>query len=284
MRALLTIFLIIAITPIAVFAQGSIFGTVNLSSGEAPSEGELRFFGYIDGTDNEVRLLNCDGAGYDGNNWWDDFQNYLDEAPGLPYRYLYFSPAVSEFAELANTIPSNSFQQEDISMTAGSYPLRPSLSATAESGSVRLNWSGCADCSYHVYRRPNGVAGSFFRIDDPTGNLSVPGLAETTYLDTDVSTVDQYEYLVMARQSDGTFSPPSDLATVSAGLCGDLDLSGQVVITDAVYMINFIFAEGPAPLDPYDGDVDCSGSLNITDAVYIVNYIFAFGPPPCDGC
>lgn len=61
---------------------------------------------------------------------------------------------------------------------------------------------------------------------------------------------------------------------------GDADNSGQVNITDAVYLINYIFAGGPAPSPMSLGDADGTGQLNITDAVYLINYIFAGGPAP----
>ena len=66
--------------------------------------------------------------------------------------------------------------------------------------------------------------------------------------------------------------------------CGDFDGSGDINITDVVYLINYIFAYGPAPLDASVGDVNCDGSLNITDAVYMINYIFILGPAPCAAC
>lgn len=66
-------------------------------------------------------------------------------------------------------------------------------------------------------------------------------------------------------------------------LCGDADNNGQVSITDAVYIINYIFGGGPAP-GSNTGDVDCSQSISISDAVYIVNYIFGGGTEPCAGC
>ncbi len=66
--------------------------------------------------------------------------------------------------------------------------------------------------------------------------------------------------------------------------CGDFDGSGMANIGDIVILINFIFAEGPAPLDSGGGDVNCDGRPTISDAVYMVNYVFAFGPAPCAGC
>lgn len=66
--------------------------------------------------------------------------------------------------------------------------------------------------------------------------------------------------------------------------CGDVDASEQVDVTDVVYLINYIFASGPAPQDEANGDVDCSNQTDITDSVYMINYIFAGGPPPCAAC
>ncbi len=66
--------------------------------------------------------------------------------------------------------------------------------------------------------------------------------------------------------------------------CGDFDASGQNDIADVVYLVNYIFAGGPAPHDDRIGDVDCSQQTNIADAVYLVNYIFVGGPGPCAAC
>ncbi len=69
-----------------------------------------------------------------------------------------------------------------------------------------------------------------------------------------------------------------------AYLCGDADGSGTITISDAVYLINYIFAGGPAPNPLLSGDADCSGSITISDAVYMINYIFGGGPAPCSSC
>ncbi len=66
--------------------------------------------------------------------------------------------------------------------------------------------------------------------------------------------------------------------------CGDADGSDIVTISDAVYLINYIFTGGPAPGPLAAGDADCSGMVTISDAVYLVNYIFAGGAAPCAAC
>lgn len=63
---------------------------------------------------------------------------------------------------------------------------------------------------------------------------------------------------------------------------GDANGDGAVNVADAVYIINYVFKEGPAP-DPLDaGDANCDGAVNVADAVYIINYVFKDGPVP--GC
>ncbi|MCC6963510.1 MAG: hypothetical protein IT585_09690 [candidate division Zixibacteria bacterium] len=63
---------------------------------------------------------------------------------------------------------------------------------------------------------------------------------------------------------------------------GDPDGNGQISISDAVFLINYIFASGPAPVPLLSGDADCSGAISISDAVYLINYIFGGGPEPCE--
>lgn len=67
-------------------------------------------------------------------------------------------------------------------------------------------------------------------------------------------------------------------------LCGDADGSDAVNISDAVYLIGYIFSGGPAPDPLAAGDVDCSAAVNISDAVYLITYIFSGGSAPCAAC
>ncbi|MGB5105733.1 MAG: hypothetical protein WBP29_03975 [Candidatus Zixiibacteriota bacterium] len=64
---------------------------------------------------------------------------------------------------------------------------------------------------------------------------------------------------------------------------GDADYSGLITVSDAVFLINYIFAGGPVPTIAGCGDMDCTGIITISDAVAVINYIFAGGPGSC-GC
>jgi hypothetical protein len=78
----------------------------------------------------------------------------------------------------------------------------------------------------------------------------------------------------------------SALFTLCGGSCqwlvGDANGDGGIDISDAVYLISYIFSGGPAPHPNAvgSGDVDCSHSVDISDAVYLINYIFNGGPQP----
>jgi hypothetical protein len=65
-------------------------------------------------------------------------------------------------------------------------------------------------------------------------------------------------------------------------VCGDNNGDGGVDIDDVVYLIAYIFSEGPPPYPIDAGDVNCSGGIDIDDVVYLIAYIFSGGSPPCD--
>ncbi len=70
---------------------------------------------------------------------------------------------------------------------------------------------------------------------------------------------------------------------------GDINGDGAplIDISDLVYLVDYMFCEGPVP-QPYScvADVDASGDgvIDIADLVYLVDYMFVSGPPPLDGC
>lgn len=66
---------------------------------------------------------------------------------------------------------------------------------------------------------------------------------------------------------------------------GDADGNDIYNISDAVYLIAFIFGGGlpPQPVQ-LAGDFDCNGIVNISDVVSIIAYIFGGAPPPWCTC
>ena len=61
---------------------------------------------------------------------------------------------------------------------------------------------------------------------------------------------------------------------------GDPNASGDLNITDGVFVLNYLFLGGPEPPCQDAADSDDNGELNITDGVRILNYLFLGGPEP----
>ena len=63
--------------------------------------------------------------------------------------------------------------------------------------------------------------------------------------------------------------------------CGDVNGDGVVDVGDIVYLVNYLYRNGPPPKPLWTGNANCDGELNIGDLVYLVNYLYRNGDPPC---
>jgi hypothetical protein len=64
---------------------------------------------------------------------------------------------------------------------------------------------------------------------------------------------------------------------------GDANGDGKVSASDVVYLINYLFMQGPRPPNMNAGDANGDCKINASDIVCIINYLFMSGPPPV-GC
>jgi hypothetical protein len=72
--------------------------------------------------------------------------------------------------------------------------------------------------------------------------------------------------------------------TIIGKLYGDSNGDGLVDIDDVVFLLQFMFAGGPAPAELIFGDNNCSGEIDIDDVIYLIEYIFGGGASPREGC
>lgn len=72
--------------------------------------------------------------------------------------------------------------------------------------------------------------------------------------------------------------------TIFNNICGDANGDGSLNIGDAVYLINHLLRDGPAPNPVCAGDTNGDGQTDVGDAVYIINHIFKGGAPPVETC
>ena len=68
-------------------------------------------------------------------------------------------------------------------------------------------------------------------------------------------------------------------------LTGDANFDASITSADIVYMVNYVFKSGTAPLPiAQAGDVNCDSGLSSADIIALVNFVFKSGPVPCDVC
>lgn len=70
--------------------------------------------------------------------------------------------------------------------------------------------------------------------------------------------------------------------------CGNANGDASINVSDAVWIINFVFVGGDPPDPLCVGDANGDFSINVSDAVYIINFVFVGGSAPvincCTGC
>ncbi len=285
------------LSPHVVAAQGSIYGTVYNVSGANPDSASVVWCGFLDDTDEEIRIEANIGAGYDGSVWFDDFQNYTTETAGNPYDHYFFDTAKTEWAHLPGIIPDNSFQQEDITLQESSFPTPPAglQAEVQQSGEILISWDTVTGMSYHVYRRETSNNGLYRRIDDPTGALSNPGAVGPTFTDADVAVGVSYTYLLIGESETGQYSPHSSPVTATdptacdCGIAGDVTCDDDSTPLDVITLVNFVFksfddrctrAQCPFAV----GDVNCDDDITPLDVIQLVNFVFKGLDALCDGC
>jgi len=99
---------------------------------------------------------------------------------------------------------------------------------------------------------------------------------------------DAYNVLCLLQTDDGAIyagtTPDGDVFKYLMGtyVSGDANGDGVVNVADVVYLINYLFINGPPPSPVEAGDVNCDGKIDVSDVVYLINYLFINGPTP--GC
>lgn len=93
-----------------------------------------------------------------------------------------------------------------------------------------------------------------------------------------------YFYKVKAKDAQDQWGAWSNVerAVVGSGgfLRGDANGDGVIDLGDVVFLINYLYRDGPAP-DPLEaGDTNSDGQINLGDVVYLIDYLFRGGPPP----
>jgi hypothetical protein len=86
-----------------------------------------------------------------------------------------------------------------------------------------------------------------------------------------------------ARSDAVTYIPRTNMsycAKIQNAKRGDGNGDQVINITDVIYMTNYLFRHGSAPVSFVSGDANCDNDLGILDVVYLINYLYKGGSSP----
>lgn len=112
---------------------------------------------------------------------------------------------------------------------------------------------------------------------DTLGNIS----ADPQFCDLDTAySVSNLSPCLPENNSCGVMMGAYGIGCYQTEICGDANGNGTVGITDATYLLGYLYRGGPSPVPTLRAaDVNGSGTLNMLDVTYLIAYLFKSGPP-----
>lgn len=107
---------------------------------------------------------------------------------------------------------------------------------------------------------------AFQTTTNPDGSYEIDGIPEGVYS------------LLYGGQHYSTKILPS--VSLRPYIVGDANGDSQVSVSDVIYLINYLFKGGSAPIPIQAGDCNCDTQVSVSDVIYLINYLFKGGPPP----
>lgn len=110
-----------------------------------------------------------------------------------------------------------------------------------------------------------------------------PTTGQFTYTGTAADTGLYYVYEVV---HDGPYADTTGfyLYHFDSYICGNMDHSGGIIVSDLNWLVSYLFRGGPQPVTMDAGNVDCKAGIGVADLTYIVNFLFKGGTAPCALC
>jgi hypothetical protein len=216
-------------------------------------------------------------------NWGFDFADsagaYVIQGLQMDDYYLYaFAPGyIGEFYDGVYT------WEEATLVIPDAYDIDFYLAPCGSGGgsiSGTINSDGLPIEDAFVYAEASGQVKGFAR-SSTEGGYIISGLAPGSY------TVSASKVLY----HDASYPDPVEIGSGKvSGIdielppiqVGDVTGNGLVDIGDVIFLINYLFIEGPAPDPLMTGDVNCDGMVDTGDVIYIINYLYLEGASPCN--
>jgi len=144
---------------------------------------------------------------------------------------------------------------------------------------VTFNWGTATDpdpwdtAKYDLYVSSSSIF-------HPDSTIIYDSLLTSQY--TDTLDIGRYYWKVRAYDKHSEIWSNQTWSFLSV-MRGDANADKKVSVSDVIFIINYLFKDGPPP-SPFlleQGDVNCNGHITVTDVVYLINYLFKGGEPPC---
>jgi hypothetical protein len=87
-----------------------------------------------------------------------------------------------------------------------------------------------------------------------------------------------YDHALGEEEIGGIIFPPQHVFV--SFVRGNANADESTDLSDAVFILNYLFLGGPEPSCDDAADADDNGLLQITDAVYLLNFLFLGKPQP----
>jgi hypothetical protein len=107
------------------------------------------------------------------------------------------------------------------------------------------------------------------------------GLSQTSFHRDTMKTGPIYYWKVKASDNFGMERWSNQPRSFYRYRPGDANGDDKYSVSDAVFLVNYLFKGGKAPVPLGAGDANCSSDVTVADIVYLVNYLFKGGPVPC---
>ncbi|MCK4427652.1 MAG: hypothetical protein KAW16_04115, partial [candidate division Zixibacteria bacterium] len=69
-----------------------------------------------------------------------------------------------------------------------------------------------------------------------------------------------------------------------SGTEGDANGDSVVDVGDVIFLLNYLFMNGPPPNPPVAGDANGDCFIGVSDVIWLINYLYLEGPPPQIRC
>ncbi len=127
-------------------------------------------------------------------------------------------------------------------------------------------------------------AADWMMVSPGTGTVPPFGSAEIT-VSFDPGDLEMGDYAGQLTVNSSDPDTPSWVIPVTMNvtepcLCGDADNNGEYNLLDIVYLIDFKFKGGPAPVFFNCSDVNSDGAINVLDITYLIANKYQSGPEP----